>query len=117
MQLSQTTFCDHSTEAQLCESANDKIEVLFHNEALIRLFDVEANNVELGLTQLIEKQVFTSSTLRNPISLRNIAQKRYSDFVLSQIFQYADVQKMLTFQRYDIFFNNHMSILLNLRLV
>ena len=86
------------------------------------------------LNMLIEKPVFVNTELEAPISLKTAAKNRYSDAVLNQVYKislpksndraekeradkYAlEMQdKLITFTRNEIFYNDRKSVMLNLR--
>ena len=58
------------------------MEVIFYNKALMKILDEVSD-----LSKFIEKNVFHTQELENPLSLSAAAQNRYSENVLSQVYR------------------------------
>lgn len=59
-------------------------EIVFHNPALTNIF----NNMDLKqITDMLEKPIFITEQLEFPVSIQAVANKRYSDAILSSVFR------------------------------
>lgn len=92
------------------------------------------------LTDLLEKPIFVTDELRFPLSIQSVANKRYSDAVISSVFRMkpeldfnynkqklneqssekhdkpqASKEKILTFCKSEIYFDDRKSVMINMR--
>ena len=59
-------------------------EVIFYNEALT---NISSSSSVKDVDTFVEKAVFRNEEIKNPISLQGVAQNRYSNVVLSQVYR------------------------------
>ena len=65
------------------QDESPKLEVIFHNNALIKMFESTTYyEKSMQLTDLVELPLFSCEELNVPLSLLNAATNRYSDFML-----------------------------------
>ena len=97
---------------------DEDYDVVFQNSALLRILGLERLKTAHEKQEFIHSQLFTDLHSQLKLSLKKIAENRYSYDVLSQVFSYESQlfhNRRLIFQRNEIIYNGKSSVLINLR--